>query len=292
MSIPTPADGLILLNKPEGLTSHDCVVRIRKLLPRKFKVGHGGTLDPFCGGLLILLLGKATRLAGLFQAMDKTYEGVIRFGRTTDSYDRDGKVTQEGPLPSVAGDAWGPLASRFVGKQQQVPPMFSAKRVGHKRAYELARKGEVFELDPVEIEIFEFHVKPVSDEDLEFRLRCSSGTYVRALARDLGKVVESPAYCETLRRTAVGPFEVEQANDLESPFDGPGFLPFDDIELGCPLHRVNYTEEKQLLNGQNVMAPLSLHGRGGYIKLVSPKGRFIALGTKDGRQIRPRVVFR
>ncbi len=287
----TSRDGLILLDKPPQMTSHDCVDALRKLLPRKFKVGHGGTLDPFCTGLLILLLGKGTRLSALFQKMDKSYEGVIRFGTATDSFDCDGKMTETGPLPGLGPAEWQQAANKFVGPQQQIPPAFSAKRLGNRRAYELAREGVAVELQPVNIQVFDFFVEPISESDLRFRLRCSSGTYVRAIARDLGALVKSPAYCLELRRTAVGPFNVKDTNKLEDPFRPPGFISFDAVDLGFPVHSANYREERLLFNGQNIPAPPQMLPQGQVLKIVGPSGRFIAIGKISGRQIHPETVF-
>lgn len=291
MAPETGRDGLVLLDKPSGMTSHDCVDALRKLLPRRFKVGHGGTLDPFCTGLLMLLLGKATRLAPLFQKMDKSYEGVFRFGTATDSFDRDGKVTATGPSPALDPDGWNAAASRFVGPQEQLPPAFSAKRVGNRRAYELAREGAEFELKRVPVEIYSLEVDPVTETDVHFRMRCSSGTYVRALARDMGEALGSPAHCFQLCRTAVGPFSVQQCNPLDDPFATQGFIPFDAIDAGLAVHRASPREERLLLNGQDIPAPPPLYGQGRAVKVLSPEGRFLAVGRVAGRQIHPEVVF-
>ena len=288
---PEPADGLILLDKPAGVTSHDCVAEVRRLCPRKFKVGHGGTLDPFSTGLLILLLGKGTRLASLFQGMDKSYEGVIRLGQATDTCDRDGQVVAEGEPPRLGREAWQALADGFVGPLMQTPPAYSAKRVGHVRAYTLARRGEAVPLEPVPIHIFEFQVNPLSDAEVAFRLRCSSGTYVRALAAEMGERAGCPAHCRTLVRTEVGPFRVSSANTLEDPFLERGFVPFDAVDVGLPVHRVNAREERLLLFGQNVPAPLGFQGLEGFVKVLGPSDRFIALGRVEGRLIHPAAVF-
>ncbi len=290
---PTEASphGLILLDKPSGMTSHDCVQALRRLCPRKFKVGHGGTLDPFCTGLLILLLGKGTRLARFFQGMDKAYEGVIRFGEGTDTYDRDGTVVATGDPPGLSPAEWQEAANRFVGPSQQIPPAYSAKRIGHIRAYEMARKGEAPHLAPVPIQIYKFEVSPVDARDLYFRLRCSSGTYVRALARDLGAAVGCPAHCFQLCRTEVGPFTVHRANPLADPFAPGGYLPFDTLDMGFPIFQATDREERLFLNGQNVAAPKGLQGHEGMVKVLAPNGRFLALARADARFLHPAVVF-
>ena len=290
-TLPEPRDGMILLDKPAGLTSHDCVAEVRKLCPRKFKVGHGGTLDPFCTGLLILLTGKCTRLASYFQGMDKAYEGVMRFGESTDTFDRDGKVTATGEPPDLASEDIQALANRFVGQSMQTPPAFSAKRIGHVRAYELARRGETPELAPVPITVYEFAVSPVNERDIHFRLKCSSGTYVRALARDIGEAAGCPAHCYQLCRTEVGPFTVHSANRLDAAFDERGFIPFDQVNPGFPVHQANHREEKLLMFGQKIPAPRALVGHETPVKILAPSGRFIALARLDGRQLQPAVVF-
>jgi tRNA pseudouridine55 synthase len=288
---PEAREGLVLLDKPTGMTSHDCVAAIRRGLPRGSKVGHGGTLDPFSTGLLIVMVGSCTRLAPFFQGMDKTYEGVIRFGVGTDTLDRDGAVTETSEPPGLSSEAWKEEASRFVGPQLQIPPAFSAKRVGRVRAYELARKGLAPELAPAQVTVYSFDVTPLNLADVAFRLRCSSGTYVRALARDMGARLGCPAHCLELRRTDVGPFDVRSANTLEGPFDAPGFVPFADVDLGFPKHQADHREERLILNGHKIPARRELHGAEGPVKIVAPSGRFLAVGRVDGRDIQPAVVF-
>jgi tRNA pseudouridine55 synthase len=290
-ALPEPADGLILLDKPAGITSHDCVAAVRRLCPRKFKVGHGGTLDPFCTGLLILLLGKGTRLASLFQGMSKAYEGIIRLGQGTDTFDRDGQVVAEGIPPSLPPERWQALADSFVGPLMQTPPAFSAKRVGHVRAYTLARRGESVPLEPVPVHIYEFAVHPLSETDLRFRLSCSSGTYVRSIAAEFGTQAGCPAHCHQLSRTEVGSFKVQGTNSLDDPFRESGFIPFDRVDLGLPLHRVSHREERLLLVGQKIPAPLNLQGFSGFVKVLGPTEKFIALGRVSERLLQPAVVF-
>jgi len=269
--------GLILLDKPTGLTSHDCVKEVRKRCPRHTKVGHGGTLDPFSTGLLMILVGKATRLASFFQGMDKVYEGIFKFGTSTDTFDCDGKVTEEGPLPDFRAIDLGKLAGSFLGAQQQVPPSYSAKRIKKQRAYDLARQGEVVVLEPVTISIHDFILELVAEDRLRFNLRCSSGTYVRALARDVGARLGSPCHCLALVRKSVGAFSLGSANTLENCFEPRGFIPFDKIELELPAARVDHREERLILNGQDVMAPKEIQGATGWVKFISPQEKFLGL---------------
>ena len=287
---PRP-DGLILLDKPSGLTSHDCVARVRRRCAPKTKVGHSGTLDPFSTGLLILLIGRGTRLAPLLQGMNKAYEGILRFGEGTDTYDRDGRLVATGAVPDLDAEAWQRAANRFVGPLEQVPPDYSAKRVGGQRAYDLARQGLAVTLSPRPVEVYRFEVTPLTERDIGFVLSCSSGTYIRAIARDLGAAVGCPAHCLELRRTSVGPHLLDRANSLESPFEAGGFVPFDEVDLGVPVHRANYLEERLVLHGQRVPAPPGIHGAGAVVKVVGPTGRFVALARSDGRQLQPVTVF-
>ncbi|MFB3850815.1 MAG: tRNA pseudouridine(55) synthase TruB [Acidobacteriota bacterium] len=283
--------GLILLDKPTGLTSHDCVSEVRKLCPKWMKVGHGGTLDPFSTGLLIILVGKATRLASFFQGMDKVYEGIFKFGVSTDTFDVDGNIVEEGMLPDFQKINLETLANSFVGEQEQIPPSFSAKRVGKKRAYDLARQGKKVVLEPVKINIYGFSLEYVAEDRLKFSLRCSSGTYVRAIARDLGAKINSPCHCLALVRKSIGKFDLTNANSLDDPFNAKGFIPFDKIDLSLAVAKVDYREEKLILNGQDIIASKEIQGTSGWVKFINPKDKFIGLGKVEGRIIHPSVVF-
>lgn len=189
-------ESVICFDKPTGLTSHDVVAQVRRAKGRGVKVGHAGTLDPFATGLLLVLVGRATRTQRLFMALDKTYEVTARFGAVSTTGDRDGEITETGAVPH--GDLELP-----TGRIQQRPPIFSALRIGGTRAYDLARAGVEFELEEREIEVHEFSELERSGDTRRFRIRCGSGTYVRSLIADLGD-----AHCVELRRTAIGPFSV------------------------------------------------------------------------------------
>ncbi len=283
--------GLILLDKPTGLTSHDCVTEIRKLCPKWMKVGHGGTLDPFSTGLLIILVGKATRLASFFQGMDKVYEGIFKFGVSTDTFDVDGNISVEGALPDFQNINLEEIANSFIGHMQQIPPSFSAKRIGKKRAYDLARQGKAVSLEPVNITIYSFSLEYIAEDRLKFWLKCSSGTYVRAIARDLGEKLNSPCHCLALVRKSVGKFDLLNSNTLDDPFNQKGFIPFDKIDLSISIARVDYREEKLILNGQDITASREIQENSGWVKFVNPKEKFIGLGKIDGRIIHPSIVF-
>jgi tRNA pseudouridine55 synthase len=207
-------NGLLVIDKPSGMTSHDVVSRVRRATGES-SIGHLGTLDPMATGVLPLLLGKFTRLAQFFGPMPKTYTGVIRFGFATDTYDADGLPATYpiGPLPSNAEIQ--AAAADFQGEVEQLPPPFSAKKVDGKRAYQAARKGEALTLKPVPVRIDEFVVSNPSGEYADFKMRISSGGYVRSVAHDLGKLLGCGAHLAQLRRVAAGPFTLDQALTLE-----------------------------------------------------------------------------
>lgn len=280
-----------MISKPAGLTSHDCVDRIRSFFPERFKVGHGGTLDPFSTGLLIILCGKATRLAPIFQEMGKTYEGIIEFGIATDTYDPDGKIIDKKAVPDLTEKTIEVIRNKFIGTQEQIPPQFSAKRIGRRRAYDMARSGINVQLSPVQITIHSIDLWMIDKENFGFKLTCSSGTYVRALARDIGNFLGTCAYCKSLVRTQVGPFNLQSANSLDRPFESNGFISFDDLDLGFINVRMNPREEGLLLSGTKVTSPSALWGEKRYVKLIGKRNQFLALCKIDGTQICPYIVF-
>src|SRR6478672_9130103 len=177
-------DGLLLVDKKAGITSHDVVEKFRRRSKIK-KVGHTGTLDPLATGLLVLCVGKATRLQAYLMGMEKTYEGVIQFGWATDSYDAAGVPVGDPHEVNVEHIDFAPLIAPFLGAIEQMPPQFSAKKVGGVRAYELARKGEKAELTAKRVTIYEFELVSVTGSTVSFRVRSSAGTYMRSLAHDL-----------------------------------------------------------------------------------------------------------
>src|ERR1051325_8261810 len=203
-------DGLLLLDKKAGITSHDAVEKFRRRAHIK-KVGHTGTLDPLATGLLVLCVGKATRLQAYLMGMEKTYEGVIQFGWATDSYDAAGERAGEPKQVSIEHIDLTPHVAKFLGEIEQMPPQFSAKKVQGVRAYELARKGETAALTPKKVTVHEFEIVAVHGSTAQFRVRSSAGTYVRSLAHDLGNAAGIPAHLKNLRRTRIGSFKVEDA---------------------------------------------------------------------------------
>ncbi len=206
--------GVLLLDKPAGLTSFGMVDRVRRW-SRVKKVGHTGTLDPFATGLLVLCLGKATRLAYYITAWDKEYEGAILLGEDTDTDDATGQVILKGDVRGLSREDVERGLMGFLGEIQQLPPRFSAKKFGGVPSYKRARRGEDVELQPVTVQIHELELKEVEIPMVRFRARCSKGTYMRSLARDLGKVLGCGGHLAELRRVAVGPLRVEEALQWE-----------------------------------------------------------------------------
>ena len=207
--------GVLLVDKPEGMTSAGV---IRALKPRlgRIKVGHLGTLDPFASGLLPLCLGEATKVARYLLVEHKAYEGTIRLGTATDTLDRTGTPIDTAPVPALAQAALDAVAARFTGRQQQVPPMYSALKRDGVPLYELARRGLEVERAPREVTIERLELVLHAADRIDFRVACSKGTYVRVLAADVGRALETRAHLERLRRTRVGAFRVEDATAVDA----------------------------------------------------------------------------
>lgn len=211
----SPLDGALVVDKPSGCTSHDVVDRVRRRFQLK-KVGHCGTLDPNATGLLVLVLGQATKLSEKFMASDKVYEGDIKLGEATDSYDADGNVTGSLPVPPVTLDQLNEEARAFLGDQQQTPPMVSAVKIQGVPLYKLARKGQEVERQPRFIHIYSFKFSEYQEPVGRFRLACTKGTYVRTVAHELGQKLGCGAHLLTLRRLVSGKFDVANAHTLEA----------------------------------------------------------------------------
>jgi len=207
-------DGVLLVDKPGEHTSHDVVARLRGKL-RMRKVGHAGTLDPMATGLLIILLGKATRVSQFLISLDKEYEGTVELGKTTDSQDADGEVMETRPVPPLTQGEVAAAMQGFLGDQYQMPPMFSAIKIGGVPLYKKARKGEDVEREPRFIRVMAWDLLRFASPHIDFRMRCSKGTYVRTLANDLGAKLGCGAHLSALRRTATDRFNVKDALTME-----------------------------------------------------------------------------
>jgi tRNA pseudouridine55 synthase len=286
--------GVLLVDKPDGPTSHDVVQRVRRALGVR-RVGHTGTLDPFASGLLLVCVGRATRLAEYFHLLPKTYRAVVELGSATDTDDRTGRVV-------ARSDSWRGLtpddvktaAGGMVGEGKQRPPAFSAKKVGGRRAYDVAREGGAVELAPVTVSVLELEVEAVRDRTVELWTRVSTGTYVRALARDLGERLGCHAHLSDLRRTEVGPYRVEQAcpaAELETGSRPPDawLSPARSLHW-LPEHRLTDGEAKQVESGRPVPAPAEL-GDGELPVALTSGERLVGVARLVDRELRPEKVF-
>ena len=210
---PKEMEGVLLVDKPKGLTSHDVVYHLRRKLQMK-KIGHAGTLDPMATGVLVMLIGKATRISQYLMSVDKVYEGEATLGVVTDSQDAEGEVMETRPVPGLAEAAVRETMKTFLGDQYQIPPMHSAIKIGGVKLYQLARKGEEVEREPRFIRVASFDLLSFALPKLTFRLACTKGTYVRTVTHDLGQKLGCGAHLSELRRTASGKFTIEQCLPL------------------------------------------------------------------------------
>jgi tRNA pseudouridine55 synthase len=284
-------DGLLLLDKPAGISSHDAVLAARRALGEK-RIGHAGTLDPFATGLLVLLTGRATRLLPYIPGEPKVYDATIQFGSETDTEDPLGVVIREAPVPTE--EAVRAALPALTGVIAQVPPAYSAKRVDGQRAYEAARAGVALDLKPVSITVHSWELLAWHGDACDVRIVCGGGTYVRSLARDLARSVQSAAHLRALRRVAAGAFDVaaaqsvlalrEQAPNLRPPLDALPHMAHVTLTHD-EVHRI-----RRGLDIAIVEAPVS---SGSHVALVSAEhGGLIALGERIGDRWQPRVVMR
>jgi len=208
-------EGILLVDKPQGITSHDVVDRIRRIYQIR-KVGHAGTLDPMATGLLIILVGKATKASQYLMSLSKTYEGRMRFGQVTDTQDADGDIVEEHPLPeNMSGAKIAEAMTKYRGDQYQTPPMFSAKKIKGVPLYKLARQGRETEREPRFIHVTRFDLIDFERPEATFILQCSKGTYVRTVVHDLGRDLGCGAHLVALRRTLIDRFSVKDSSTLE-----------------------------------------------------------------------------
>jgi tRNA pseudouridine55 synthase len=305
-------DGVLVIDKPAGLTSHDVVARTRHILHER-RIGHTGTLDPFATGVLVLLLGKGTRLAQFLSGVDKEYDAIIRLGYSTDTGDRTGK-----PLPSQRQTTTAKWSEREIeealaslrGEIDQVPPMYSAKKVQGKKLYELARRGEEVSRNPVRVCVHEFEairpagelIKDNLDGTYDFRVRvvCSAGTYVRTLAEDLGKKLSIGAHLAELRRTSVGEFSVTKAVTLEqlntqigARSVGSVLLPLNAALSQLPFVHLTADDVRRTRNGLGVRVAESEWTDAMKVRMCDEAGELIAVGdyVASKREVQPRVVI-
>lgn len=280
--------GLLILDKPQGITSRDAVDRAARWFPRKTKLGHAGTLDPLATGVLVLAVGYATRLIEYVQDMPKTYRTRIILGATSDTDDADGVVRLTADaLPADDATVREALV-RFVGDIDQIPPAYSAAHVSGQRAYDLARRGEEVVLSPRRVRIDRIDVVAYSWPQLELNVHCGKGTYIRSIARDLGAALGVGGYVATLRRTRIGPFAVEESMSLDDEAEvvRQRLLPPAAAVSHLPSVRVTNDDARRLRQGQMIPADGS-----GEVAIFGEAGELIAVGRIDRTRLRPEKVM-
>jgi tRNA pseudouridine55 synthase len=296
-------DGILVIAKPTGPTSHDVVALVRRLAATK-RVGHGGTLDPFASGVLPIFLGHATRVVEYHLSDRKAYRATVCFGATSTTDDLEGELTpSDGPPPDR--ETVEAALTGFIGTISQRPPAYSAIKVGGRRAYAMARAGETVTLASREVTIDELGLTSWDDADparpiAVVEVRCSAGTYIRALARDLGEAVGNAAYLGALTRTASGPFHLDDATPLEvirtAAADGPdGLAPFlRPIDAGLealPDVVLTETEVAAIAKGQFVRPAAGLPASAAHYRLRGPDGELVAIATANAGRLAPDKVF-
>ncbi|MBI4208381.1 MAG: tRNA pseudouridine(55) synthase TruB [Deltaproteobacteria bacterium] len=274
--------GLIVLSKPKGLTSHDCVEEIRKLLPGS-KVGHGGTLDPLAEGVLPILVNEATKLTPFLADVDKEYVTTLILGVETDTDDAQGKITQEASIEGIDRDKIEEALKQFRGEIEQVPPLYSAIKLHGTPLYKRARRGEKIELKPRKVHISRCDLISVELPHVTLFIHCSRGTYIRALARDLGRALQCGAHLERLERTQFGPFTVGQAVTLEELRKSRGevekqMIPLADALSAFPSIQLSQEQTSAVRRGKTpLLKAFDLSLKPGKVKLLGPQGELVAV---------------
>jgi len=293
-------DGILLIDKPSGITSHDVVDDIRKKSGIK-RIGHTGTLDPNATGLLILCLGKATKLSEYFIALDKTYEGKMQLGIVSDSHDIDGNIIKENTIQVISEKDIEKHISGFIGEIEQVPPMISAIKIGGKRLYKIAREGTIIKREARKIRIHEFIILKIELPNVWFRISCSRGTYVRTLCNDLGEKIGCGAILAELKRIQVGNYTVDNAislNLLNTKEDIQKRLININHALDLPRAVLSSTGENLFMHGNKVkneeIAKID-EGTSEFVQVFNKQGIFLGVAsitrTAVGPTLIPRKVF-
>jgi tRNA pseudouridine55 synthase len=284
--MPTPElVGILNVNKPTGWTSHDVVARVRRLAAQR-RVGHAGTLDPLATGVLPVLLGRATRLADFIHAYSKTYVAVVRLGVSTTTDDAEGSVISTSDIPDADPE---PVLAQFRGEILQTPPAFSAIKVNGQRAYALARRGNDVDLQPRRVTIHQLTLLGTTEDSLKLEVTCSTGTYIRALTRDIAIALGTVGHLISLTRTRVGPFCLTDSTSLENLADIPPavVLAADAALSDAPAYHASDSDVRRLSNGQAIGTEL----RAEAVRVYDPSGHLVCIGTTEGNQLRPRFLI-
>jgi len=289
--------GLVIVDKPGGMTSHDVVARIRRLAGTR-RVGHAGTLDPMATGVLVVGVEKATRLLGYLTLTEKRYDATIRLGQSTATDDAEGEITGTAPAAGVSAETLATAVNALTGEISQIPPAVSAIKVDGRRAYRLTRAGQAPELKPRPVTVHEFTVTAIRRSgdllDVDATVRCSSGTYIRALARDLGAALGTGGHLVRLRRTRVGGYGLDHARTLEQLAERFEVMPLAEAAAAAfPRRDLSADEARRLAHGARLPA-VALEAPGTRERptaAYAPDGSLVALLTEQAGQARPLVVF-
>ncbi len=279
--------GILLIDKPIGVTSHDVVNTLRRRFSTK-RVGHAGTLDPLGTGLLVLAIGPATRFLQYLPLEPKVYVSEITFGRSSDTYDAEGTLSDESPLPTHLTEAIEEHKQKLTGLIQQLPPIYSAVKVQGKPMYKYARAGQEVHREPRTVHIERFDILKVEDNRATVEIECSGGTYIRSLAHDLGESIGCGAYLTALRRTFAGKFSVEQAVLLDEA-GKENILPLSEALPPMPMHRLGPSDEILFRQGQRVYA--SGHSDGDLVGVQDLDGFVIGVGRMVLSKLQPECVL-
>lgn len=290
-------DGILIINKPQGRTSHDIVAKVKKIVNNK--VGHTGTLDPNATGVLPLLIGKGTLCSQYLMEHDKIYEAVLKLGIKTDTADSEGNIIEEKEvaLSELSDENVAMVLNGFIGKQEQMPPMYSAIKVNGKKLYEYARKGQTVEIKPRQIEIYKCELKNINLEEKEicFTVHCSKGTYIRSLCEDIATKLNTVGYMKNLNRTKVGRFDISNSitvEELEANFESQTFMNehfitieklFEDKEaITIPENRL-----KHFINGVKLTFKLE----DGLYRIYNEENKFIGVGSVQNNLLKREIVI-
>ena len=282
---PETLSGVFVVDKPSGWTSHDVVAKLRRIAQTK-RIGHLGTLDPLATGVLPLLVGRATRLAQFFVRNDKLYEGTVRFGFSTDTYDAQGTATSPVSAVELDCDAVRNAVASLPGELGQTPPPVSAKKIGGVPAYKLARRNVQVKLDPVQVEIYSAELLRCQGSEIDIRIHCSGGTYMRSIAHDLGIEFGAGAHLQSLRRLASGAFAIESARTLEDLAAlaseqrlAEALIPAAELLPDFPTETVDTTTAGFIRQGRDFrVSPFRTSGGARYVKAVTAEGELVAIG--------------
>lgn len=301
-------DGVLFINKSSGFTSHDVVAKVRKIIKLK-KIGHTGTLDPHALGLMVLCLGKAVRLQQFLTGLSKSYTGEIKFGYSTDTYDIEGKQTSNPvEVKDLNLERLNEIAKKFTGKIIQTPPPFSAKKYLGKKFYELARAGLPVPQMSKQVEVLKFNFISFKEDIAKFEIECSSGTYIRSIAHEIGQIFGCGSFLYSLTRTKIGFFSIEKSIKIEEfeslpeekKLSSPHFIPLNDIVLNIPSIVLDNLQIKKIIKGNEVYHydPDFPRGeRSGFVQIYTKDQLFLGIGEIEKREsgtilIKPKIILK